>query len=399
MISIVAKRQRLADLLAALAVFVLVFNVLTISYIGFFNNPAIPWTYLFAAAPFLAFLYFRERVPNFSILISIYVFMFFMLFIILLPIGMALLFCGVGLIIGAILRVNGRALRLTQQAAYVFFAGFLVMFIASEAFLDQVPYLSRFVGVSALVCLLSIFLQVYLVNFDLALQKSRKTDTDAGQGVMALAKSTTSGFFGTVAVIGGILAVIPVGAMLFGLLSGWMSAFRSWLAGFSPYRHMGGQMMDVTITGTPTIFDVEDYGLFGEEGVLYMYYEPGTNAILYAVVVIFFLVVIPLGAFLLHFFTKGRDKAKQAKRRQGGVQDKAANRKFRFSDITDLLARDKGPKHPVRKAYIKKVRSHIKQGVAVKPHHATDVIATSIRPNENIDDLTKTYEQARYGQL
>jgi len=54
--------------------------------------------------------------------------------------------------------------------------------------------------------------------------------------------------------------------------------------------------------------------------------------------------------------------------------------------------------HPLRRAYIKKVKGHMKRGVKVLPHNTPDVIAYNIHEREDISELTSKYEQVRYGK-
>ena len=69
-----------------------------------------------------------------------------------------------------------------------------------------------------------------------------------------------------------------------------------------------------------------------------------------------------------------------------------------FDDLLDLLPRFKKFRHPIRRAYEKKVNSHIKQGTIVNDHDTTDIIADKIRDAEDIDELTAKYENVRYGR-
>jgi len=70
-----------------------------------------------------------------------------------------------------------------------------------------------------------------------------------------------------------------------------------------------------------------------------------------------------------------------------------------LSDILSLIPRPKDfIKHPIRRAYIKKVNSHIKSGVAITNSDTPEVIATKIHPTENINELTTLYEKVRYGE-
>ena len=80
-------------------------------------------------------------------------------------------------------------------------------------------------------------------------------------------------------------------------------------------------------------------------------------------------------------------------------EDGISKLKFVLGDFKELLPRFKlGARHPVRRAYIKKVNGHIKQGLIVRPHYTPEVIADKIRPKEDIDELTQSYEKVRYGK-
>ena len=69
-----------------------------------------------------------------------------------------------------------------------------------------------------------------------------------------------------------------------------------------------------------------------------------------------------------------------------------------LDDLLDLLPRF-NRRHPIRRAYEKKVNSHIKLGIAVENYDTTVHIADKIRENEDIDELTERYEAVRYGRL
>jgi len=69
------------------------------------------------------------------------------------------------------------------------------------------------------------------------------------------------------------------------------------------------------------------------------------------------------------------------------------------SDLMELLPRFRTKlRNPIRRAYAKKVKQHIRAGVEINTSDTTDIIANKIRTIENIDELTAKYEQARYGK-
>jgi len=58
----------------------------------------------------------------------------------------------------------------------------------------------------------------------------------------------------------------------------------------------------------------------------------------------------------------------------------------------------RGVGDPVRRAYYKKVKRHIRKGAVVRPSFTTKEIGLSIQPREDISELTLAYEQTRYGK-
>ena len=68
-----------------------------------------------------------------------------------------------------------------------------------------------------------------------------------------------------------------------------------------------------------------------------------------------------------------------------------------LEDLRDLLPRFGKIRHPIRRAYEKKVNWHIKQGIIIEKHFTTEEIANKIRETEDIDELTAKYEVVRYG--
>ena len=70
-----------------------------------------------------------------------------------------------------------------------------------------------------------------------------------------------------------------------------------------------------------------------------------------------------------------------------------------FTDLLNMLPTFKGANiHPMRKRYIKKINAHIRGGVVICNTDTVEVIADKIRNIENIDSLTASYEQVRYGR-
>lgn len=388
-------RQRLADLLAAFAVFILLFNVLTMTYIGFHNNDNIPWQYLITGVPFLGFFVLRERVSNFNVLVAVYIFFFFLLVLVLMPLTLAFLASMTGLIIGLKLKFDDKALRLTKPIVYAMFAGFIILFVIGEAF-TEVSGLGIFIAISSLLCMLVAFLQIYTTNFDLELQKANRSHIEPAPDVIMTGKVSTIGFFATFIVLGGFLIAFPIGAVLLNAIQTFMAFIRSILAGFLPYNPFRNLDIDLPHIDLHTDFDGPGV-FFGD--YTYYGYESNNNLLFLTIFILLMIVILPLALIIWSFITRHKDRnIKKKFRRQEGASEQTQSHKFRLSHLADLFRGNRGPKHPIRKAYIKKVQSHIKQGTIVLNTHTTDTIANNIKPKENIDGLTNSYNQARYGR-
>ena len=84
----------------------------------------------------------------------------------------------------------------------------------------------------------------------------------------------------------------------------------------------------------------------------------------------------------------------------GGTGDETDKMKFSIGDLASFLPRfrfNAKHKHPIRRAYIKKVNGHIKQGVVITSSHTPEKIAMRIKEREDISELTEIYEAVRYG--
>jgi len=110
------------------------------------------------------------------------------------------------------------------------------------------------------------------------------------------------------------------------------------------------------------------------------------------------LIAIIVFALTRWFYKKFYKKRKQ-KQEETPVDTVIALEKNIVGDIINLLPRFK-PKyrHPVRRAYAKKVNRYIKNGVPISRLDTTDIIGNKIGVVEDISELTAKYENVRYGR-
>jgi hypothetical protein len=118
----------------------------------------------------------------------------------------------------------------------------------------------------------------------------------------------------------------------------------------------------------------------------------GSLAVLGVAAGIIIVVVMLIRAVLEHRIKRAKTDG------QALSEDSVSKLKFTISDLAAFLPRFRfGAKHPIRKAYIKKVNGHIRQGINILPSNTPEVIADRIRHREDIDELTAAYEAVRYG--
>ena len=123
----------------------------------------------------------------------------------------------------------------------------------------------------------------------------------------------------------------------------------------------------------------------------------------YGRIVVFFGVFlwIPAAIFLILLAIKVIHKIKLALsyKKPIDTQDEVKLEGSFFDDLLDLLPSFMKNRHPIRKAYEKKINSHIKRGtLIIENHDTTEMIAKKIREAEDIGELTAKYELVRYGR-
>jgi len=111
------------------------------------------------------------------------------------------------------------------------------------------------------------------------------------------------------------------------------------------------------------------------------------------------IIVIIVVVSLTTWFYKKFNKKRKQKQEEALVDTVIALEKNIVGDIINMLPRFK-PKyrHPIRRAYAKKVNRYIKNGVNIAKTDTTDIIENKIGAVEDISELTAKYENVRYGR-
>jgi len=115
-----------------------------------------------------------------------------------------------------------------------------------------------------------------------------------------------------------------------------------------------------------------------------------------------FIIIIIIIVFCLFLYSKYRLKFKfnKKKLKPRAAEDYTTSRVSIFEKgFSRLFPSFRSfVKHPLRRAYIKKIKSHMKHGVTVTQHDTPDKIADKILHREDIGELTTMYEKVRYGR-
>ena len=120
--------------------------------------------------------------------------------------------------------------------------------------------------------------------------------------------------------------------------------------------------------------------------------------ILSAIFEVVALAIVVIIIFLILYAIARKVKTRKKSQKLTETQEEVKLDGSLLDDLLDLLPKFKKIRHPIRRAYEKKVNSHIGQGTMVYDHDTTDIIADKIRSVEDIDELTTKYVVVRYGR-
>ncbi|MCL2851472.1 MAG: hypothetical protein FWE20_00340 [Defluviitaleaceae bacterium] len=398
-----AKRTVLKDILSNITVFSVIFSL----YI--FVAPRVEAASLLLAAPFFCLLPIRKKARSMTVFIALHACAALapVLAVRQLADGAAAMasvtaFVAVSTAYSCYARANRELMPRTKTDITCIIALNVVLaYISGQFGLERVPY---FAGIS-LVILTCVMLYTHIDNLDARLLMLRGTGKHPVGDVLRENNRLIVLFVGIVAAIGFFTIFFPAnavsGAVLgvllsLGLLIGRINqtmfpqAFENMSApGF--YEMAGPGEVFLDFERTPEDIPSTIWQMLG-------------SVLNYSLLALLMMVVAL-------FFTRGFYKGFRAKRRAhaadvddaSGADEVSDVTKSMLSDIRGLIPRPSSfAKHPIRRAYIRKVRWHIKhgkgQGLQIARSDTPDAIAGKIRSREDIDELTKAYEKVRYGR-
>ena len=398
------KRRLLMDLLSNLVAFLVIFNLFAFvfSMLNFQLNERTAWIYLPLGIPFFFMFFLREKVKKMHHFIVIHIAMFALSF---LALSDALIFGPlVGFtVLAAIysLHRKGKGEWAMQGSTAVWVIGLLAALSALYAsYLPEMDGVGVFLNISSLISLAAVVLYMHLDNmrFGLGLigeHHKKTTNMSPVSNMLITVFLIIIIIFGSLSILFPSEAAVLVIARL--LLNIILFPFQ--LMAFIFQSIIGEPVPEMPLEEMLT----GDGNFVPEEGE-----EPPENFVFNRVISFIVGLLSALGLLavavtflVLLFYRLYRAFGKKGEEGKSSLmpEDAISRLKFVLGDFKELLPNFKlSARHPVRRAYIKKVNSHIKQGLRVHPHYTPEVIADKIRPKEDIDELTQKYEKVRYGR-
>ena len=393
------KRRLLMDILSNLVAFLLIFNIFVLVY-AMLNN-RMPWIYLLLAIPFYFVFWIRTKIKKMLPFMAIHAALLVASFAALgnIRVFVPLLgFAIVSVIYSIHTKGKGEWSMPGVTAAWVVgvFAALSLLFAAYVPDLDGVGAL---LNVSSLVSLAAIVLYMHLDNMRFSLAVLKEHQKKSAE------TSSTSNFLITVFLI--MILVFGALSVLFPSEAAVLIIGRLFLEIITLPIHLlalAAQLFsrEVDVYGTlPAILMFEggmaEVEATDERSLIYSIMNTVITALAMLAILAMATAAIVTLFYRLYktFGKKDSDSGKQSLM----PEDVKSKLKFVLGDVKELLPRFKlGVKHPVRRAYIKKINGHIKKGFKALPHYTPEVIADKIRPTEDIDELTQKYEEVRYGK-
>ena len=296
---------------------------------------------------------------------------------------------------------TGREAELEISTAVWLLAVHAGLYGAVYFFRNTHPPLLTQLSFTYLIMVLIIMLCVHMSNIEMRmvlLQPGQALFT-ASRAVLSANNRLIAGFVVVVLVVGGMFAFInPVQMVRFGI-GGIGTLFRLLRrpprpGGITPEREHGEmEYLDELIPAD--LADLElDYP--------YDYVQDDYLYDLTVIHVMFYLQVAAVGALIvacvIMLSHRMRHQRRARQTRDAGEETADILETSLLDDLLGLLPRRRLFRHPIRRAYAKKVNQHMRAGVRVTISDTTDAIYAKISPQEDISELTAKYERVRYGR-
>jgi len=400
------RRQFVMDVLGNVVAFALFFNVFAAAYVGF--NSTFPWQFLLMVMPFFGLFVLRKLIKSIKLCVILNILCILTAFFIPSDNSAAIMvffFAVASVVFSAICLDMGEFKPAFGRSTIII----LLITLAYVALDFRVNPQGDIFGVnaviitSAVIVMAATIIHVQMGNFDYNFSVYRGTGGGrAEKGVFRQNNILAWVFTALAMAVAIVFVVFPEAIIGFAriavdafawLFSGIMTAI-AWIVNlFLPDAQLGGGWEEY-------IHDIEAGerdGYYGTESLL---------TLLARVLMLFAgglaVVGVVIGLFLAITFAVRRLIRLLRKRREtvtfGGFEQDTSNLQFDFKDLATFLPRLRmGGKHPLRRAYIRKVNFYMRRGVNVMRHHVPEEIAEMVAKYEDIRELTELYKAVRYG--
>jgi len=412
-----SNRETIKDILVNLVLFLLLLTFLV--SIHLIINSELPWLYLLLVFPFFSLLLVRKKVyvlPTFFIIHGI----FLALPIIILNNPTEIIPITIVTLLSVVYSIRVRAKKewrpYTRQAVLITISLAVMFFIVTVMFGAGVEDVDRFFFAVTFIAIAAMLLVIHMDNVDSRIETlpTRLKNTTPIRNILFANNTLISGFLAFMMVFGMLSLFAPslwrvarlgAFALMHGLRVLLMLAFAPFLAVReiepAPEGYAEEWMPFRLNFANDEIFDVMAGQAAGDD----VAFEPEAVSTIFFIMAFILITILVIGlifalraairALIKNFFNKkGGDESESLM-----PDDAKGKLAFLLKDIANFLPRFRSDaKHPIRKAFSKKVNSHIKKGVRIRACDTHDVIAGKIRKTENIDELAIQYEKVRYGQ-
>lgn len=397
------RRLLLMDLLSNLVAFIVLFNIL--SFALTLANGRLNLIYLLLAVPFAFMLFLRKKIKKMRLFLATHFFMLAIPFVVwhdMWAFGPLL-----GFVVAMILysmRRKGEGEWNMQGSTAVWVIAFLVLLSMMYAtYLPDIGGINALLNISSLISLASVVLYIYLDNMQFSLDLIGVSHQGNSAHTSSVSNVLFTVFLIMVVVFGALSLLFPSEAAALTIIH--------LLVGIIPLIFQFLALVFRGIAEEPVVVDngVLDGMFMGMGEPLFEPDELAETGPFLAILIaaVRFLAIFGLVAaftifvvMLIYKLYKAFSREKRPGKQSLMPDDTINKLKFMLGDFKELLPRFKlSVKHPVRRAYIKKVNGHIKRGLEVRLHYTPEIIADKIRPKEDIDELTQRYEEVRYGKI
>ncbi|MCL2168820.1 MAG: hypothetical protein FWB74_02205 [Defluviitaleaceae bacterium] len=402
-------RKLLKDLLTNLVAFVFIFAIFSFVWVWLIGSA--PVGFLWAVFPFFALMWVREQARNFYMFAVIHLIVAVLPAVLVLFVlrGVSDLFmpvlvlslCMSGFSTGKRFGVNTDTNTATAIGLVAVLALMVISLRAADVYPEGAGITTLFSGL-VLIGLSAIIMQIQMGRMDIQLALLGNRVKNSPKGVVRSNYIIMGGFLGIMMVFGVAAILVPDSVVASGLLFLAQAAVWIFMLPFAILGFIGGMFYQETYEYFP---EIELPGVYVDVPPMPLpeiyeeappYYEQSLLSVIFEIVAFVIVGIVLVFIFIALY---------KAMRRRFGRGRQSAGSDFEAEKLEMELRRrgifarkDKTLRHPVRRAYRKKVNAHIKKGTSIFKHHHHENIADIIRENEDIDELTKLYEVARYGR-